>query len=384
MDLSKYDQCRPPEYDYWMHLVSKDYWPGIESHFDKIRFIYAGANSNYSFKTRSIDSTIMEITDAYDSGIRNFFFECLSEGVMIQDMDKIKSITDSVMHLPNIQLFYLSGDYCAEMSVKMHFKDAPVNFQIIGVSHYDHCAKAHPPYDKPYNIGHRDKRFLCFNNVPRQHRIDLLNQIVNHDLLDKAYYSFDCGKTELHIMVNEQNLIGIAKIEHRIPLVLNKTTERSNPVNIIEDDFKYFENSYFSLVTETMFYNPYNAYVLNGKALHVPSTYPGKFISEKTFKCIRMKHPFVMVGGPGYLSFLKSRGYKTFSPFIDETYDDIEDDRLRMQKIVNEVVRLCNLPDSELIEFTKFSKDIVEHNYQLLENISDFTTMGDLIARLNN
>jgi hypothetical protein len=383
MDLSKYDQHRPPEYEYWMRLVFKDYWPGIEDYFDKMHFIYAGANTNYSFKTRPVDSVIMEITDAYDLGIRNFFFECLSEGVMIDDMSMLQSITDSVIHLPNIQLFYLSGDYQAEMSVKEHFKDTPINFQTIGVSHYDYSAKAHPTYDKPYIIGKRDKKFLCFNNVPRQHRIDLLNQIVNHDLLDKSYYSFDCNERELHNMVQEQKLSGIEKIQYRIPLVLNKTPERSNPVNIIEDDLKYFENSYFSLVTETMFYHPHNVYVANGKALHVPGTYPGTFVSEKTFKCIRMKHPFIIVGGQGYLAFLKSRGYRTFSPFIDETYDDIEDDRLRMQKIVNEVVRMCNLSDGELVEFTKFAKDIVEHNYRLLENISDFTTLGDLISRLN-
>lgn len=384
MNLPKYKQYKPEGYENWMRTVFNDYWPGMKDHFDKIHFIYAGAHSDYSFRTRSVDSVIMEITDAYDLGIRNFFFECLSEGVMIEDMSMIKSVTDSVIHLPNIQLFYVSGDYTAETSVKMHFNDTPLNFQIIGISHYDYSAKSHLTYDKPYTIGHRDKKFLCFNGVPRQSRIDLLDQIVIHDLLDESYYSFDCREQELYNMVHEQKLAGIEKIQHRIPLVLNKTLERSNPVTIFEDDFKYFENSYFSLVTETMFYDPRKVYTFNDKALHVPGTYPGRFLSEKTFKCIRMKHPFITVGGPGYLEFVKSRGYKTFSPFIDESYDNIEDDRLRMQKIVNEVVRLCNLPDSDLVEFTKFSKDIVEHNYRLLENISDFTTMGDLITRLNN
>ena len=383
MDLSKYDQYRPPEYDYWMRYTFKNYWPGIEDHFDKIRFIYAGANSATSFRRRPIENTVMEITDAYHLGIRNFFFECLSEGVMIEDMDMIKSITDNVIHLPNIQLFYLSGDYCAEMSVNKHFNGVPTNFQTIGVSHYDCSAKAHIAYSKPYVVGHRTKKFLCFNKVPRQHRIDLLDQIVTHDLLDKSYYSFDCSRHELYQMIHEQKLSGIEKIQHRIPLILNKTLERDNPVNIIEDDFKYFENSYFSLVTETMFYDPIGVYAANGRAMHVPGTYPGRFVTEKTFKCVRMKHPFIMVGGQGYLSFLKSRGYKTFSPFINESYDDIEDDKLRMQTIVNEVVRLCNLPDNELVEFTKFAKDIVEHNYRLLETISHFTTMGDLVARLN-
>lgn len=383
MDLSKYDQYRPPEYDYWMRIVFNSHWPGIAEHFDKIRIIYAGANIQTSFRRRPIESTIMEITDAYNLGIRNFFFECLSEGVMLTDMDMVKIITDSVIHLPGIKIFYLFGDYEAEVSVKRHFKDTPINFEIVGISHYDHSAKSHLQYNKSYVVGNREKKFLCFNKVPRQHRIDLLDQIVNHNLLDDSYYSFDCSRHELYQMVHQQKLSGIEKIQHRIPLVLNKTVERDNPVNIIEDDFKYFENSYFSLVTETMFYDPTSVYALNGRALHVPSTYPGTFLSEKTFKCVRMKHPFIMLGGKGYLAFLKNRGYRTFSPFIDESYDDIEDDRARMQAVINEVVRLCNLPNNELIEFTKFAKDIMEHNYKHLENISEFTTMGDLISRLN-
>lgn len=383
MDLSKYDQYRPPQYDYWMRYTFNNYWPNIDEHFDKFRIIYAGANADTSFKTRPIDNTIMEITDAYALGIRVFFFECLSEGVMLEDMDMLKIITDGVSHLPDIQLFYLSGDYRAEVSVKEHFKDTPINFKTIGISHYDFSARAHPEYNKSYVIGHRDKKFLCFNKVPRQHRIDFLNQVVNHNLLDDSYYSFDCEEHELFQMIHKQQLTGIPKIRHNIPLKLNKTDERSNPVNIIEDDFKYFENSYFSVVTETMFYHPTHIHVTNGRALHIPGTYPGTFISEKTFKCVRMKHPFIIVGPAGMLEFLRSRGYKTFSPFIDESYDAVEDDMLRMQMIVNEVVRLCNLPDDELIEFTKFAKDIVEHNYTHLENISDFTTMGNLQSILN-
>lgn len=383
MDLSKYDQYRPPEYEYWLHKTLKEYWPGIEEYFDKIRLIYAGANSNTSFKRRPINNTIMEINDAYNSGIRIFFLECLSEGVMIEDMNMIKTITDSVYHLPGIQLYYLSGDYNAEMSIRRHFNGEPVNFQVIGVSHYDFSAKVHPAYNTPYVVGPRNKKFLCFNKVPRQHRIDLLDEIVNHNLLDNSYYSFDCQRHELYAMVNGQQKTGIEKIQHRIPLVLNKTLERDNPVNIIQDDFKYFENSYFSVITETMFYDPTTVHMYGGSSLHVPGTYPGTFLSEKTFKCVRMKHPFIMLGPIGSLEFLKSRGYKTFSPFIDESYDLVQDDKRRMQMVIDEIVKLCNLPETELIEFTKFAKDIVEHNYMHLENISDFTTMGDLVSRLN-
>ena len=50
------------------------------------------------------------------------------------------------------------------------------------------------------------------------------------------------------------------------------------------------------------------------------------FISEKTWKPIMVGHPFIMVGNKNNLKFLKDLGYKTFDKWIDESYDDIEDE----------------------------------------------------------
>ena len=37
------------------------------------------------------------------------------------------------------------------------------------------------------------------------------------------------------------------------------------------------------------------------------------------------------MGYPGLLKYLRSTGYKTFHPYIDETYDTIDDDEIRYQ-----------------------------------------------------
>ena len=49
----------------------------------------------------------------------------------------------------------------------------------------------------------------------------------------------------------------------------------------------------------------------------------------------------------GFLSDLRKIGYKTFSPYIDETYDTIDDNEQRLLALVNEVKRIHNLPDNE-------------------------------------
>lgn len=382
MDLTKYDVYRPAGYNVWMRLIFLQHWPSIADYLNKFRVIYAGAG-DHSFYHRPTDSIIEEVKDFYHSGVRTFFFENLSEGVMISDLDKLNDICGSAMHLPDIKFFYICGDYNAEISVNKHFSDKKIYFRTIGVSHFEWAGHNFLPYEKPYVTGIRQKKFLCFNRVPRQHRIDLLNNIVERGLLDQSFYSFDTIDEEaLKIIRNVKPLNGIDQIRHRFPLVLNRNIERDNPTNIIEDDFNYFEDSYFSVIPETMFYDPVTD-LPNGAGYHILNTYPGNFLSEKTYKSIRMKHPFIMVGPHRSLEFLKSRGYKTFSPFIDESYDLVEDSFLRMQMITDEIERLCNLSEQELFDFTVFAKNIVEHNYNVLASVNNFNTLNDLGSILN-
>jgi hypothetical protein len=379
MDLSKHDAYRYPEYDDYMKLLWQNYWPNNIHLFDKVRHIYAGAHASMSFKWRPIESIIEEIKDFYQSGIRIFFFECLTEGVIIDGIEKIAKVALHFSNFPDIKLFYWSGDYTAEKHVNKHLGSIgiPKKFAVIGTSHLELTGKTYPPYDKDYAVGPREKKFLCFNKVHRQHRIDLLEYVVTNNLLDDSYYSFDCSEDNLELLVNDINYPGIRSIKDRIPLILNKTPERDNPVNIIEDDHKYFENTYFSVVTETLFYRDPIA-PKQRLMMHVPGTYPGRFVTEKTFKCIVMKHPFVVLGPYKMLEFMKSRGYKTFSPFIDESYDDIENDDERLLAVGNEIKRLCNLSEDELVRFTEFAKPIVEHNENVVRNVTDFTTINNL------
>ena len=70
---------------------------------------------------------------------------------------------------------------------------------------------------------------------------------------------------------------------------------------------KFYQNSLLSIVTET-----------NWDLPHLTST-------EKSFKPFRDKHPFIIVGVDGALKSMRNLGFKTFSEFWDESYDEIED-----------------------------------------------------------
>ena len=93
---------------------------------------------------------------------------------------------------------------------------------------------------------------------------------------------------------------------------------------------------------------------------------------KKTFKAIIMSHPFILVSIPKSLEVLKELGYKTFSPWIDESYDQEMDDNKRMMMIVNEIERLCNLSQEDLEKFLVAMKEVCSYNHNVLRNKKTF------------
>ena len=61
----------------------------------------------------------------------------------------------------------------------------------------------------------------------------------------------------------------------------------------------------------------------------------------------------------GILAKLKSFGFKTFSPWINESYDDITNNYLRLEAIKQEIDRLADLDITHLYQELL---PILEHN----------------------
>jgi len=86
------------------------------------------------------------------------------------------------------------------------------------------------------------------------------------------------------------------------------------------------------------------------------------WITEKTVKNLYIGKPFVVMGGAGTLAKLRSFGFQTFSPWIDETYDTINNNYERFQAITQEIDRLANL---DLNQMHKELLPILEHNREV-------------------
>ena len=108
-----------------------------------------------------------------------------------------------------------------------------------------------------------------------------------------------------------------------------------------------FHKSWFNIVVEAYYTN----YMLDWA-----------YVTEKTWRCLKRNIPFVLIGQKYTLQQLHTLGYKTFSPFIDETYDSLEDD-VRIIAAVREIRKLCSMTHEELKELDEKCKPIYEHNH---------------------
>jgi hypothetical protein len=107
-------------------------------------------------------------------------------------------------------------------------------------------------------------------------------------------------------------------------------------------------DTYFSVVTETVFEYPYS------------------FRTEKIWKPIMMGHPWIAVSNRGYYRDIRNLGFKTFDGIIDESFDLIDDNQRRIERIAQVVQDLCQ---KNLAEFLQATREVCKYNQQHLNQL---------------
>jgi hypothetical protein len=208
-------------------------------------------------------------------------------------------------------------------------------------------------YDFQSSIGKDKKDFLLLTRHWKLHRLILLNRL--HRLgLDNSLVSWEKS-------YYDQNLIN-RLIEHDnnlefIDLITNtsKTIDVDDLINVKgigHENKEMYLDTYISIVTESIFFQP-------------DVKFPTGFLSEKIWKPIGHCHPFILVGPSKSLKHIKNEyGYMTFHPYIDESYDDIDDDYQRIKMIELEIDKFSKKTKEEKIEFLNNVKDICKFNQE--------------------
>ena len=87
-------------------------------------------------------------------------------------------------------------------------------------------------------------------------------------------------------------------------------------------------------------------------------------LTEKTFRAIALEMPFVLVAPAHSLSYLREYGFETFSPYIDESYDLIDDDIDRVEAVTQILTGIQARSAAEKLELWQNLLPRVEHNYR--------------------
>jgi hypothetical protein len=115
-----------------------------------------------------------------------------------------------------------------------------------------------------------------------------------------------------------------------------------------------------------------------------------KSLTEKVFSPLANFQPFFFVAFQGSLKLLKELGFRTFHPYINESYDDEPNDKIRLEMAWEQIQRLHKTEPREV--YAHF-RDVLEHNHQLmlgwtdqqLQDISQFLQkrLAEVCSRAN-
>jgi hypothetical protein len=84
--------------------------------------------------------------------------------------------------------------------------------------------------------------------------------------------------------------------------------------------------------------------------------------TEKTAKCLVAGKPFILLGTSGQLTELKRLGFKTFDPWIDESYDNEPNAEKRFDMIKSELHRIASLSNIDQQKMLLEINTVADHN----------------------
>ena len=185
-------------------------------------------------------------------------------------------------------------------------------------------------------------RWVCMNRLvdnKRVHRIKLLN------LLDLSKGIYSLPKKDPQTNRNINTIYRGNKVKH------NSFDDHDNSSAwIVTQKLDPINTSFLHVVTETVFQDQ------------------RKHLTEKVFKPIILHQPFVLVGAQGTLDYLKSYGFKTFSKWWSEDYDNIKDNDERLKSIADIVNYIGSKTLTELEDMRLEMMEILDHNFKRFYN----------------
>jgi len=202
------------------------------------------------------------------------------------------------------------------------------------------------------DIENKNKYFLSYiRNTMREHRKNLAAYFQHNGLWEennlsflKSGYSSSNGHHDYLPHKYHKSFIELDNLPIQ-ELDTHHLEDKQSFNTSLSHDWKHYQETFLSIVSETLYDNNQNL-----------------FISEKICKPIFNLHPFIVMGTPYFLKKLQEFGFKTFHPFIDESYDLETNHLKRTEMIFEELDKFRSKSFDELKEWWKEILPILEHN----------------------
>lgn len=212
------------------------------------------------------------------------------------------------------------------------------------------------------------KKFITFNRLTgnaRIYRSLFVGELAQRDLIEQGYVSYsDVCPEHGHYSHNLDQAVDAYKLDvNYINDIKQALGTLSHPMRIDYPDKDSIPNhsmvlsavdqcmeTFLHVVTETCYWE---------RKCH---------LTEKIFKPIILRQPFVLLGCAHNLEYFKSYGFRTFDRWWDESYDSIEDPVLRLQAVASVVEYIASLTLDQLTVMLQEMEDVLEYNYRLFNS----------------
>jgi hypothetical protein len=305
---------------------------------------------SYSFFSDNFDIGFSCVSERYLEDVRQgkskivmlFLYEGYSGSKGNYDLEVIEKWRVDA-NLPINSIYYVSGNLLCQKIVK----EKGLGFQGRPIQYFEPWNKYNENRIIKYKPINEKNLYLTYNRNPRQHRVQLILNLLKHDIFDRGLISLSQLVYDTPEDANQEH---VEFLKTNAPFVISEGCDLffNMCCNITKEDY---EKTFISMVTETL--------VDEGTL----------FISEKIWKPIMVGHPFIVFGNLGTLSFLKSMGYQTFDKWINEDYDNEPDSGKRCNMIVDELKKLSLKSIDELHQIRGEMISTCEHNQKLFKEL---------------
>lgn len=204
-----------------------------------------------------------------------------------------------------------------------------------------------------YDISDSPKVFMNLNRKPHQHRIKLVSELYSNNLQNDGYISLGCD-------IN----LDIDYLDLPVPITLN------NDITNIEGDKNVFGDSggITNDISSLGCPDKWNDYFLNIVS-ETTCGYDdqGVFISEKTFKPILGKRPFIILGDYNIYEKLHDWGIDTFDDILGDGYKK-KSPTNRIKWIINTVKELKSHKNLPILLYKL--KPRLDNNFKVLMEVA--------------